>query len=98
MAEYDLPPAEPKMEAYARRMMADGITPGEFAARYSHTIVAFDMDKYRYSEPEVDDWIHQLGDILWGKPGSPRLEDLRIRYLTDEERRRIAEVERGQEF
>ena len=86
------------MEAYARRMMIDGITPEEFAARYAHTIEAFSMDNFSYREPEVEDWVHRLGAILWGRPGAPRLADLRARYLTDEERQRIAEAEASNEF
>jgi hypothetical protein len=98
MTDRDLPLAEPGMEAYARRMMIDGITPEEFAARYAHTIASFSMDNFRYREPEVDAWVHRLGDILWGRPDAPRLADLRVRYLTGAERRKIAEAEAEPEF
>jgi len=93
MADRDLPLAEPSMEAYARRMMIDGITPDEFAARYAHTIARFSMDNFSYREPEVEAWVHRLGAILWGRPDVPRLADLRAKYLTDEERRKVAEAE-----
>lgn len=98
MTDRDLPLAEPGMEAYARRMMIDGITPEEFAARYAHTIASFSMDNFNYREPEVEFWVHRLGEILWGKPGAPRLADLRARYLTDAERQKIAEAEAESEF
>ena len=98
MSDRDLPLAEPGMEAYARRMMIDGITPEEFAARYAHTIASFAMDNFSYREPEVEAWVHRLGAILWGKPGTPRLADLRARYLTDAERQKIAEAEAEAEF
>jgi len=93
MADRDLPLAEPSMEAYARRMMIDGVTADEFAARYAHTIVDFSMDNFSYREPEVEAWVHRLGAILWGRPGMPRLADLRAKYLTDEERRKIVEAD-----
>jgi hypothetical protein len=86
------------MEAYARRMMIDGVTPDEFAARYAHTIATFSMDNFTYREPEVEAWVHRLGAILWGRPGMPRLSDLRAKYLTDDERRKIAEAEAEPEF
>jgi hypothetical protein len=98
MTDRHLPFADERMEAYARRMMVDGITPEEFAARYAHTIPTFSMDNFSYREPEVEAWIHQLGAILWNKPGAPKLADLRARYLTDEERRKIAEAEAESEF
>jgi hypothetical protein len=98
MADRELSLAEPRMEAYARRMMIDGITPEEFAARYAHTIETFVMDNFSYREPEVEAWVHRLGAILWGRPDAPRLADLRVRYLTDEERRKIAEAEASTEL
>jgi hypothetical protein len=98
MSDRELPLAEPGMEAYARRMMIDGIAPDEFAARYAHTIATFSMDNFSYREPEVEAWVHRLGAILWGKAGMPRLAELRARYLTDDERKKIAETEAEQEF
>lgn len=98
MADRELPLAEPGMEAYARRMMIDGVTPEEFAARYAHTIATFSMDNFGYREPEVEAWVHRLGDILWGRADAPRLADLRARYLTDDERKKIAESEAESEF
>jgi hypothetical protein len=98
MSDRELPLAEPSMEAYARRMMIDGITPEEFAARYAHTIATFSMDNFTYREEEVEAWVHRLGAILWGKPGTPRLADLRARYLTADERQAIRQAEEGLEY
>jgi heme-degrading monooxygenase HmoA len=97
-AEPTLRPATPEMQARARRMMADGITPEEFAARWSHTMAAFSMDEFSYHEPEVEEWIHRLGAILFRRPGAPSLADLRARYLTDDERKAIEEEDASGEF
>ncbi|MFI5178112.1 MAG: putative quinol monooxygenase [Vicinamibacterales bacterium] len=91
-------PATPEMAARARRMMADGVTPEEFAARWSHTIATFSMDEFTYTEPEVHEWIHRLGAILFRRPGAPNLTDLRARYLTADERQAIQDEEASGEF
>ncbi|HUL72058.1 MAG TPA: antibiotic biosynthesis monooxygenase [Vicinamibacterales bacterium] len=87
------PLAEPGVEAQARRMMADGVSPDEYAARWSHRMGTFSMDEFSYREPEVEAWVHRLGAILFRRPGAPRLADLRARYLTDDEREAIRDEE-----
>jgi len=87
------PLAEPGVDAQARRMMADGVSPEEYAARWGHTMAAFSMDEFSYREPEVEQWVHRLGAILFRRPGAPRLADLRERYLTENERQAIADQE-----
>ena len=92
------PLAAPDMEAQARRMMVDGITPDEYAARWSHTMASFSMDEFSYRDPDVHAWIHRLGAILFHRPGMPRLADLRARYLTADERTAIEEQESSREL
>lgn len=98
MPDDTLPLADPAMEAQARRMMIDGVSPDEFAARFGHTLGTFSMDQYRYRAPEVEQWVHRLGHILFQRPGSPRLADLRARYLTAEERQAIEDQKASGQF
>jgi len=98
MGDAKLPLASPEMEAQVRRMMMDGVSPEEYAARWSHTIAAFSMHGYRYQEPGVEQWVHRLGEILARLPGAPSLKDLRAKYLTAAERKAIEEEEASGEF
>ena len=89
------PPAEPNREEMAASLHASGLAPEEFAARHAHEIACFSLDEVRYADPVLDAWIRRLGDILFRREGAPRLDDLRARYLTPEERA-IVERERDE--
>ena len=87
----DLPMADPGRETSAKELFPLELSPDEYAAREEHHWLCFSFDEYRYADPEMERWVHRLGDILFQREGAPLLDELRARYLTDEERRRIAE-------
>lgn len=89
MSEPDLPLAPPDYESMAREMVAEGLSPEEYAARWAHSIWCFSMDDYRYRDEHLHVWIHALGAILFERPGAPTLAELRERFLTAEEREAI---------
>ena len=85
----ELPLADSGQEQMARQMMADGLSPEEYAARWADSILCFSLDDVRYNDPTLQSWIHALGAILSQGPGAPTLEELRKRFLTDKEREAI---------
>jgi hypothetical protein len=82
--------ADPGREKTAARFMADGMEPGEWAARNAQNILLFSLHEYGYLDPALDQWVQELGRILF-TPGA--VEEARKRYLTDEERRIVEERE-----
>lgn len=90
----DLPPASPGREADAQTLFPFDMSPEEYAARHAHLWFCFSYDDYRYTDPAVERWIHRLGDILFQREGAPSIDELRARYLSEEERRAIEEKER----
>jgi len=87
----DLPMADPGREKDARQLFDLAMSPEEYAAREGHGWYCFSFDDYRYSDPAMETWIQRLGDILFQREGAPTLEDLRAKYLTEEEREEIAQ-------
>jgi hypothetical protein len=81
-----LPMAPPDRERDARQLFPLDIPPEEYAARHAHEWVCFGFDDYRYSDVELQRWIHRLGDILFRRDGAPSVDELRHRYLTEAER------------
>jgi hypothetical protein len=58
------------------------MSPGEYAARWSHTIGCSSFDLYRYPDPVLGAWIDELHRLF----GSPEeIERCRRTYLTAEE-------------
>jgi len=98
MDNTELPLATEMMEDQASSMAREGLSPEEYAARWAHTIYCFSLDDYRYRDPQVQRWIHSLGDILFARPGAPRLEDLRERFLTVEERDAIRRAQEEEQL
>jgi hypothetical protein len=91
----ELPMADAGREQSAREMFPFAVSPEEYAAREGHMWLCFSFDDYRYSDPDVERWVHRLGDILFRRDGAPSLDDLRAHYLSEEERRQIqSEIER----
>jgi hypothetical protein len=86
--------ADSAYEEQARRMFALDLTPEEYAARHAHEWLCFSFDEYRFSDERLDAWIQRLGDIFFRRNGAPSLDDLRRRFLTEEERAAIAQRER----
>jgi hypothetical protein len=91
-----LPLADLQREETAKQLFSKykTMSPEEWAARYSHTVLCSSFDNYRYRDPELHEWIHKLHRIL--RDDSNQIEAYRQKYLTEEERRRINE--RGDDF
>ena len=70
------------------------ISAEEYAARESHKWLCFGFDNYTYEDPELNEWIHTLGDILF-TPGA--VKEVRNKHLTEEEIEQI-EREEKEEF
>jgi hypothetical protein len=88
-----LPAAEPSRERHALELFPLTISPEEYAARHGHEWLCFSFDDYRYSDPSLNIWIHRLGDILFRRGAAPSLSELRVRYLSPDERSLITEEE-----
>jgi hypothetical protein len=88
-AHSDLPLADPGRVEQVRSMVAEGLSPEEYAARWAHKIDCFSLDEYAYEDAALHAWIHALGAIVFGKPGAPALDELRRRLLTPAEREAI---------
>jgi len=86
---HDFPLADPGRESDAVRMFPLHMSPEEYAARHAHDWFCFSFDDYRYRDAGLEQWIHRLGDILFFREGAPSLEELRARYLSEDERRAI---------
>jgi hypothetical protein len=93
MSEFDIPLATVSMENTVQEMMSCGLSPDEYAARWAHNIYCFSLDQYRYRDVVLQAWIHTLGAILFQKNGAPNLNDLRAKFLTNEEIQEIQEQE-----
>lgn len=70
------------------------LTPEEYAARYGHRWVRFELHTFSYDDPFLEDWIKQLSALL--SCGPSFLRALRLRYLTREEIAQIEEEEEAQ--
>jgi hypothetical protein len=93
MNQTERPPAGPICENMAAQMFAEGFSPEEYAARFAHKWLCFSLADYRYADPAIDAWILRLHDILFRLNGAPKIDDLRMKYLSPEERLRIKEEE-----
>lgn len=87
---FRLPPADAGRESDARRIFAEYLTmsPEEWAARFSHTVGASSFGEFRYADPVLHTWIHELHAIL-GSHDRALISRLRTQYLTAEEIRQI---------
>jgi hypothetical protein len=83
------PLADPSRAEMAQRMFNEGLSPEEYAARHSHWILCFSLGDLRYSGPALDAWVQRFNDILSQQNGAPKIEDLREKLLTPEERQNI---------
>ena len=97
MTGTDRPPATAMHEEVARLMFPLDLSAEEYAARHAHQMACFSFDDYRFSDARLDAWIQRLGDILFERNGAPSLDELRRRFLTEEERAAIAR-RRQEEF
>lgn len=79
--EYGPAPLDIESEAQALFPYKD-MTPVQYAARYAHRWACFSFDDYIYSDPELNEWIHSLGDILFT---AGAVEEARKAYLSPAE-------------
>lgn len=64
------------------------MSPAEYAARHSHLIGEFTLDRRQYPDPGFNQWISALGSIL---SSSLKVQECRQQYLTPAERADIDE-------
>jgi len=64
------------------------MSPEEYAARNAADIACFSLDRFRYSDPKLDNWIQRLAEILtdW-----KLVTECRRKYLTADEMQRAIE-------
>ena len=60
-------------------------TPEIYAAKEGHRWLCFSFDNYIYPNVELNEWLHSLGDILFGG----KLEEMQKKYLTPRELEQI---------
>jgi hypothetical protein len=89
MNEIERPPADAGREEFAEKMVAEGFSPEEYAARFGHGWYCFSFGEVRFSDPAVDAWIQRFNDILFGLNGAPTIAELRAKLLTPDERHKI---------
>lgn len=89
MTDDQRPWADSGREKLAQSLFSEGLSPEEFAARYSHGILCFSLGELRYADPSLDAWIQRFADILHHQNGAPTVDELRDKLLTAEERARI---------
>ena len=94
MNDAERPPADAGREEFAKRMVAEGFSPEEYAARFGHGWYCFSFGEVRFSDPAVDAWIQRFNDILFNLNGAPTIAELRAKLLTPKEREEIeAEIQ-----
>ena len=77
-----LPHATAEMENNVREVFPIHTTPEEFAARDGAGWMNFTFHEYRFSDPELDSWIHTVGKII----NDPQtLEEMQRKYLNEAE-------------
>ena len=87
--EYD-PAPEWREEDALQRFPFKQMSAEEYAAREAHCWLSFGYDEYIYRDKELNEWLHTLGDILFG---DGKVNEARKKYLTEEEIKRIEEIE-----
>ncbi len=96
MTPNDRPFADPERERQAVAHFPLDQSPEEYAERNAHSWVCFSFDDYRYRDSALDAWVTRLGDILFQRNGAPSVVELRARFLSEDERREIARLERSE--
>lgn len=90
-----LPPASPELEERVRNTFPfEEMSPEEFAGRDGEGWTVFSFDAYRYQNEKLDTWIQQFGKIL-ATPGA--VEIYQLKYLTPQERARLATLKQMME-
>lgn len=76
------PAASAEMEQNVREVFPIGTDPEEFAARDGVGWMDFTFHEYRFSDPELDSWIHRVGRIITDPDA---LDAAQRKYLSDGE-------------
>jgi hypothetical protein len=84
-AERPLAPEE--TERRVKDTFPIAVSPEEFAARDGYGWLDFPFGRYRYRDPQLDEWIQVVREIL---QTPSRLRACQAKYLTPEEMRLIA--------
>jgi hypothetical protein len=72
-------------DGIAREMFSPAdlqMSPEEYAARHAHLWACFGLDRYRYRDPILGDWVRRFGEIL---NSTDEVELCRQRFLTPAE-------------
>lgn len=77
-----LPHASKEMEDHVREVFPIDISPEEFAARDGDGWLDFAFNDFRFSDPELDSWIHAVGKII---RDPQTLREVQEQYLTPAE-------------
>ena len=81
-----LPHASAEMEQHAKEVFPIEIEPEVFAAKDGAGWMNFKFNDFRYSDPELDSWIHAVGKIV----RDPQLlEEVQNKYLSDAEKQEL---------
>ena len=91
-----LPLADPGREQDALDRFPMHESPGLYAARNAHLWLCFSFDDVRYRNDALTAWVQELGDIFFQRHGAPSLEQLRLKYLSPEERLAIEEAQKNE--
>lgn len=70
------------------------MSPEEYAARHAHLWGCFSLNRYRYADPVLENWVRRLADIL---NSAEEIERCRRRFLTAEELAKVRREE-AEEF
>jgi hypothetical protein len=90
----EYPPAPPGMVAAAEEMFPyQTITPEVYAAKEGHRWLCFSFDNYIYPNAVLNEWLHSLGDILFGG----KLAEMQKKFLTPQELEQVMQ-ESSKEF
>ena len=64
-ASADRPPADPQREALALRAFPyRSSSPAEYVAAHAIDMIGFTYDEARYTDPELDAWLREVGRLL----------------------------------
>ena len=75
------------MEKHLINIYDINVSPEEFAARYGHREMCNSADEYHYRNKKFQDWINEYLSIM--RNPEIRLDDLRPKYMTEQEIVRI---------
>ncbi|MFC1750084.1 hypothetical protein ACFL2V_14890 [Pseudomonadota bacterium] len=78
-----LPHASAEMETHVKEVFPVDIEPEVFAAKDGAGWMDFTFNDFRFTDPELDSWIHAVGKIV---RDPLLLKEVQDKYLSDDER------------